>query len=83
MQVIPGTGVLLSVEYSPDGVSWARVYDNQVTGLVCDETDPKEPQPMIIGSLPTPAPDTSPIVSPQWGVLATRGVRWGGVLINP
>jgi hypothetical protein len=93
MQAIPGSGVVVTVEYSPDSVSWARLYDNWVLGWLVDENMPvpmkpaptvsPEPDPLIVGSFPAPAPDTAPIVSPQWGVLATPGVRWGGVLINP
>jgi hypothetical protein len=31
---------------------------------------PDEPAPVIIGALPTPAPDTGPVSAPQGGALA-------------
>jgi hypothetical protein len=69
--------VILSVEYAANGLDWARIYDNYCVGWLVDEnlavpykpdtTGRHAPFPLIIGTLPVPAPDTAPIISPQWG----------------
>jgi hypothetical protein len=74
--VIPGEGMVVSIEYPANGLDWARLYDNLVLGWYVDETTPVPlappapppvaPHPCIIGHFPTHAPDTSPIISPQW-----------------
>jgi hypothetical protein len=83
---IPAVGdvIILSIEYAPDGLSWARLWDNHALGWLIDETvvappvtrakppDPVvtgkfAPFPLILGSMAVPAPDTSPVISPQWG----------------
>jgi hypothetical protein len=66
MTVISGTGLVVSIEYPADGLAWARLYDNAVHGWLIDDVTGLIKQPSIIGSLPTAAPDTSPILSPQW-----------------
>jgi hypothetical protein len=78
MQVMPSTlsgGVLISVEYDSTGLGWCRIYDNQVLGWIVDETGAGEPQPQIIGQLPPMlAPDTAPVISPQWAVFTSPAV---------
>jgi hypothetical protein len=79
MMVIPAadaTIIIVSIEYPADGLKWVRLYDNHALGWIVDETMPvpmkpappvsPQPYPLIVGSFPTPAPDTSPIISPQW-----------------
>jgi hypothetical protein len=83
MSTIPASAVLVAIQYSPDGLSWARLYDHRVTGWICDETGAAEAQPVIIGSLPLPAPDTSPIVSPRWALIAGADRRFAGIRVNP
>jgi len=73
LQVIAGNlaaGVLIAIEYDASGLQWARLYDNRVNGWRVDDAGLIEPAPVIIGALPTPAPDTAPVSSPQWGALA-------------
>jgi hypothetical protein len=71
---------IVSIEYAANGLDWARLYDNHAIGWLVDETTPivapgelkpvttgtHEPFPIILGSLPVPAPVTAPIQSPQW-----------------
>ena len=56
----------MAIEYAPNGLDWVRLFDSRLDGWMVDETVATEPQPVIIGSLPALAPDTAPIVSPQW-----------------
>lgn len=74
-QVIPGTGVLASIEYPANGLDWARLYDNRPSGCRVGDAGTIEPEPVIIGSLPLPAINTSTVLSPQWGFLATPARR--------
>jgi hypothetical protein len=85
MQVILSTlgGVLLSVEYDSTGLAWCRLYDNQIVGWEVDDTGAGEPQPQIIGQLPTLAPDTAPVLSPQWGAIVGPGGVFAGYPVNP
>jgi hypothetical protein len=78
-----GEIIVLSMEYAADGVSWVRLWDNHALGWLVDETlvepppaDTRKqpvvtgqhaPFPLILGSLAVPPPDTTPIISPQWG----------------
>jgi hypothetical protein len=48
--IVPGNGeILVSVEYDETGLSWARLYDNRLLAWHV--------------SLPTAAPNTSPVAS--------------------
>ena len=73
--VVPSTRdeVLIVANYDPTGLEWVDLFDNHLLAWIIDETETTEPKPSAIGSLPPAAPDTSPILSPQWavGVLAT------------
>jgi len=42
--------LLIAVEYSPDGTSWAKLRDHPVLAWMCDVGSP--PAPVIIGPLP-------------------------------
>jgi hypothetical protein len=76
--------LLLSLNYDPSGLAWVELYDNPILGWVIDETGAVEPLPAIIGALPPAAPDTAPILSPQWAHLAGPGLyvpdMWRGAL---
>jgi hypothetical protein len=89
--------IIISIEYDPTGLAWARLYDSYAVGWLIDETTlvPTKPAPpdvtgahapfpLIIGSLPSVAPDTTPIVSPQWAKLVGQMVfipdLWRGAL---
>jgi hypothetical protein len=61
--------LLLSMNYDPTGLAFVDLFDNPIIGWVIDETGAVEPLPAIIGALPPAAPDTAPIVSPQWAHL--------------
>ena len=67
-QIIPDTSdaLLFSVEYDATGLALATIYDNPLLGWAVDDTTPANPMPVIVGILPTPAPATGPILSPQW-----------------
>lgn len=82
-QVMPGTGVLVSIEYPANGLDWARLYDNRLSGWRVGDAGTIEPEPVIIGSLPLPATNTSPVLLPQWGFLAIPGAQVAGVLFHP
>jgi hypothetical protein len=73
--VIPSTAddYVLSFEYDPTGLAWARLYDNVCLGWLADDADPSNPAPVIIGSMPTPAPATGAILSPQWAHVSAGG----------
>jgi hypothetical protein len=59
--------IIVSIEYSENGLDWARLYDNECIAWAVDGSSmPMPPRPSIIGTLPLLAPDTSPILSPQW-----------------
>jgi hypothetical protein len=75
--------VLVSIEHPANGLDWARLYDNRLSGWRGDDAGTIEPEPVIIGSLPLPAINTSPVLSPQLGFLATPGAQVAGVLFNP
>src|SRR4249920_3491250 len=78
-----GEVIILSMEYAPDGLSWVRLWDNHCLGWLVDETAAAPPPaavrkvpdvtgahaplPVILGALATPPPDTTPVISPQWG----------------
>jgi hypothetical protein len=84
-----GSGVVVTVQYSPDCVSWARLMTTVLGWLVEEHAGANEtsadgfPGTLSADRRLVSGTGTPPIVSPQWGVLATPGVRWGGVLINP
>jgi hypothetical protein len=65
---------VLSMEYDETGLEWVRIYDNICLGWAADDAGAVPVQPVIIGSLPTAAPDTAPILSPQWGHVSAGGV---------
>lgn len=59
--------VIISMEYDPPtGANWVRMWDNPVIGWSVDP-GVTEPEPIIIGSLPSKPPhSTDPVFSPQW-----------------
>ena len=57
--------VIVSVSYSGDAVTWAKLFDNQALGWLVDESGGTAPVPLMIGTLPPAA--ESDIASPQWG----------------
>ena len=57
---------LISVNYDATGLAWADVWENTIFGWGIDIADTGHPVPLILGSLPPVAPDTSPVLSPQW-----------------
>jgi hypothetical protein len=72
MAVIPAgpSSIIVSIEYPGDDSSrWARLYDNRLQGLIVDETGAAEAKPVLVGSLPLAATDTTPILSPQWAIF--------------
>ena len=74
-------GLLISIEYAPNGLDWARLYDNPILGWVVDEAAPADPQPVVIGQLPTPAAATAPVISPQWAHFVFVGAEPGAVFV--
>jgi hypothetical protein len=60
-----------------------RIVDHAVLGWTVDMADPGNVLPRINDRLPAPAPDTSPIISPRWAYLETRGSTVAGVIENP
>ena len=46
--------------------AWCDLFDNRCLGWVVDESSTAEPKPVTVGSLPPAAPDTAPVLSPQW-----------------
>lgn len=75
----PDGDLIISLEHDPSGAAaWADMWDSRVLGWIVDDraasdlaqvprTQPQtQPQPAIIGALPPPAPDTAPVISPQW-----------------
>jgi hypothetical protein len=89
---IPAVGeiIIVSIEYAPDGLSWARLWDNHALGWLIEEPAPiatsrakpqppdttgkNAPIPVVLGSLAEPAPDTAPVLSPQWAKYAQPAV---------
>jgi hypothetical protein len=75
---------ILSVNYDPSGLAWARIFDNICLGWAVDDIDPTAPEPVILGALPPAAPSTPGVISPQWchvsggGVIAPDIWRGGG-----
>jgi hypothetical protein len=71
LQVVPATGILISLEYSPDGVSWVVLHDHHLIGWHVDynSTIPNPPLPSVAGALPFPPIDTSPISSPPFAIF--------------
>jgi hypothetical protein len=64
---VPASGYsIISLEYDATGLAWADMWDNEVLSWVIDQSGSVGATPIIIGSLPPPAPDTDPVVSPQW-----------------
>ena len=57
---------LVSCVYDPTGLAWVMLFDNTVLAWIVDEAGPTPARPVILGSLAPPAPDTTPIFSPQW-----------------
>jgi len=65
---------ILSIDYDPSGLAWARVFDNICLGWLVDDLDPSNPAPVILGSLPPAAVATPGIQSPQWCHVSSGGV---------
>src|SRR5271154_5179737 len=73
----PSRDFIITIEYDATGFATATLRDFPILGwLVEKETDaaappgrPPLPLPVIIGGLPPPAPDTGPVISPQWCAL--------------
>jgi hypothetical protein len=69
------TTTLISCEYNavpegdiPAGEAYVILHDNAVLAWLIDETGAAPALPVILGSLPPPAPDTGAILSPPWAV---------------
>jgi hypothetical protein len=60
--------LIISVEYDPTGLSWAKLTDHTCLGWRLDDTGlPMPAQPMISdGMLPGPPADTGVVLSPSW-----------------
>jgi hypothetical protein len=65
---------ILSIDYDPTGLEWARVFDNICLGWLVDDVDPTAPEPVILGALPPPAASTPGVMSPQWCHVSEGGV---------
>jgi hypothetical protein len=65
---ITDRSVIVSMNYDPTGLAWVALFDNSALGWSVDDLDPSHPVPVMIGSLPPAAPDTAPVLSPQWAV---------------
>jgi hypothetical protein len=73
-----GEIIILSMEYDPTGLEWVKLYDNHcLSWLVSDimsrwytSVTGMRALSLILGSLATYAPNTAPILSPQWGKFA-------------
>lgn len=72
-QAIPSTTdeMLVSCTYDSTGLAYVNLIDNHLIGWVVDTTMPPEspPAPAVVGGLPAAAPDTDPVISPQWVVV--------------
>jgi hypothetical protein len=70
MLVVPAAAndYIVCIEYDATGVIWASLTDYLCLGWQVDDTgaNPDQPTPLLINPLPAPAPDTSPVLSPQW-----------------
>jgi hypothetical protein len=67
--VVPAAAntIVISIEYDATGLAWARLTDHQALAWYIDNSQmPMPPRPSINGTLPRTAPDTRPILSPQW-----------------
>ena len=69
--------MVITCEYNPrewDGIStglaWAILHDNPVMAWLIDPTCTDPVQPVILGSMAGPPPDTSPVVSPAWASIS-------------
>ncbi len=98
MLVIPSVAqdYIISCNYDGTGLEWVDLFDNPVLGWIVDETKigvgvialakpapPIAEVPILVGSLPPGAPDTAPVLSPQWAHVS-EGVfvpdMWRGAL---
>src|SRR5215203_3066159 len=70
--------LLIILKYDATGMEWVDLFDNVLVGWVVDDSGSQssgpapqsfEPAPRAIGSLPPLAPDTAPVISPQWAVM--------------
>jgi hypothetical protein len=62
--------VLVTFEYAPNGLDWARLRDVRLLRWVVDESGPLDaPRPIVSGMLPPLAVNTDPVRSPQWAVF--------------
>lgn len=59
--IIPGTGIIISVEYAPDGLAWARLYDSLLLGWYVDHEPPWTPPTAPIAQTPVVAPGEPPV----------------------
>ena len=88
--IIAGAGIIISVEYAPDGLAWARLYDSLLLGWYVDHEPPWTPPPEPIGQVPVVAPGEPPVpaiighllaeapptpmLSPQWAQYVAPNV---------
>jgi hypothetical protein len=68
MAIIPGTGLIISLEYDPTGLEWVRLYDNLVLGWYVSDTIPEEIVPAVPLSGATAGRVEGPIAEPLAGV---------------
>jgi hypothetical protein len=79
--------LIIALEYSSDGASSARLTDHQCLSWLVDPgvAYPSPSKPVVAGGLPAPAPDTAPVLSPQWAKVIGSGpmvevpdLKWRG-----
>lgn len=83
ISALPGQ-VIISCNYDPTAKEWVDLFDNPVLGWLVDETQlnpnlgqpvpPIGEAPVIVGTMPAGAVDTTPIFSPQWAHVVSNRI---------
>lgn len=77
--------LIISMDYSPNALDWADLYDNRCIAWEADVGAPVIP--VVVGKLPTDrSADTPPVISPQWVDCSQESVivpdLWRGSLYD-
>jgi hypothetical protein len=86
---IASSALLIACTYDPTDLAWCSMADIAVVGWLADTGDAMAPgSPVILGTMPPAAPDTTPVLSPLWAMregpdwlwYASPGVTFSGTV---
>jgi hypothetical protein len=72
--------MIVTCSYDPTGLAWVILEDHPVVAWMIDDTGTLPPAPAILRSMPALPPDTTPVNSPTWIMVAENTVFAVGIV---